>query len=51
MTTPELVSLPVVVKFVALRLQSDRWMWRVSMLMHTWCMAQSAPEMHMYFQL
>ena len=33
-----------VVKFVALRLQSDRWMWRVSSLMHTWCMAQGAPE-------
>ena len=32
-TTPALVVLPVVVKFVALRLQSDRWMWRVSTLM------------------
>ena len=40
MTTPALVVLPVVVKFVALRLQSDRWMWRVSTLMHIWCMAQ-----------
>ena len=40
MTTPALVVLPVVVKFVALRLQSDRWMWRVSTIMHIWCMAQ-----------
>ena len=51
MTTPALVVLPVVVKFVALRLQSDRWMWRVSTLMHIWCMAQGACEMHRYFQL
>ena len=40
MITPALVVLPVVVKFVVLRLQSDRWMWRVSTLMHIWCMAQ-----------
>ena len=42
MTTPALVVLPVVVKFVALSLQSDRWLWRASTLMHEWCMAQGA---------
>ena len=42
MITPALVVLPVVVKFVVLRLQSDRWLWRVSTLMHIWCMAQGA---------
>ena len=42
MTTPALVVLPVVVKFVVLSLQSDRWLWRVSTLMHEWCMAHGA---------
>ena len=41
MITPALVILPVVVKFVVLRLQSDRWMWRVSTLMHIQCMCSS----------
>ena len=42
MTTLALVVLPVVEKFIVLRLQSDRWMWRVSTLMYEWCMAQGA---------
>ena len=42
MTAPALVVLPVVVKFDVLSLQSDRWLWRVSTLMHGWCMAQGA---------
>ena len=40
MTAPALVVLPVVVKFDVLSLQSDRRLWRVSTLMHEWCMAQ-----------
>ena len=52
MTAPALVVLPVVVKFVVLSLQSDRRLWRVSTLMHGWCMAQVLVHlMHVYFQL
>ena len=40
MSAPALVVLPVVVKFDVLSLQSDRRLWRVSTLMHEWCMAQ-----------
>ena len=36
-------------EFVALRLQSDWWIWSVSTIMHIWCMAQGACEMHRYF--